>query len=124
MVSNVTLEPRLTRDYRWGRLFDAARPHPSTLSVGVSELTALELGRGRPKVVGERSVTTLDARYARFLSASNGTFGMTNGLLRPRPAPLSASADAVSVRCRDRPVVAGGPRCSRFSMARAASYTR
>ena len=81
VVRNVTLEPRLTRDYRWGRLFDAARPHPSTLSVGVSELTALELGRGRPKVVGERSVTTLDARYARFLSASNGTFGMTNGLV-------------------------------------------
>lgn len=81
VVRNVTLEPRLTRDYRWGRMFDAARPHPSTLSVGVSELTALELGRSRPKVVGERSVTTLDARYARFLSASNGTFGMVNGLL-------------------------------------------
>ena len=81
IVRGVTLEPRLTRDYRWGRMFDAARPHPSTLSVGVSELTALELRRGRPRVVGERSVSTLDARYATFLSASNGTFGMTNGLL-------------------------------------------
>ena len=81
VVRDVTLEPRLTSDYRWGRLFDAARPHPSTLSVGVSELTALELGQGRGQVVGERSVTTLDARYARFLSASNGTFGMTNGLI-------------------------------------------
>ncbi|MDN5764814.1 MAG: Type 1 glutamine amidotransferase-like domain-containing protein [Humibacillus sp.] len=81
VVSDATLEPRLTRDYRWGRLFDAARPHPSTLSVGVSELTALELGHGRARVVGDRSVTTLDARYARFLSASNGTFGMINGLI-------------------------------------------
>ena len=81
VVRDVTLEPRLTSDYRWGRLFDAARPHPSTVSVGVSELTALELGQGRGQVVGERSVTTLDARYARFLSASNGTFGMTNGLI-------------------------------------------
>lgn len=47
----------------------------------MSELTALELNQGRAQVVGERSVTTLDARHARFLSASNGTFGMTNGLI-------------------------------------------
>ncbi len=81
IVRGVVLEPRFTVDYRWGRLFDAAQAHRSTLAVGISELTALQLGDGHPRVVGERSVTTLDARYATFVRSGNGTVAAANTLL-------------------------------------------
>ena len=78
IVDGVTLEPTLTLDQRWGRLYGAAYDDPSLLSVGISELTALEVGRNSAEVTGERSVITLDGSTASWLVGSNGALGALN----------------------------------------------
>lgn len=72
LVRGVTLEPRLTDDYRWGFLYGAAAKDRSTVPLGVSERTAIRLSPRGAVVVGERSVVSLDGRSARFGTGSNG----------------------------------------------------
>lgn len=74
LVSGSVFEPRLTTDYRWGRLFAALRSDRSTPAVGISEQTALVLERGRASIVGDRSVVTLDGRRGAVGVGSNGAF--------------------------------------------------
>jgi cyanophycinase len=69
------IEPRLTWDQRWGRLYGHVMAHPATLAIGISEATALELGAAGADVVGLRSAIVLDGRAARFLAGSNGALG-------------------------------------------------
>lgn len=74
LVSGSVFEPRLTTDYRWGRLFAAIRADRGTPAVGISEATALVLERGRATTLGERSVVTLDGRHGAVGVGSNGAF--------------------------------------------------
>jgi len=77
----VSLEPKVTWDQRWGRLYGLAMAHPATPVIGVSEATALVLGRGGARLVGERSAIALDASTARFLTGRNGAFGALGVML-------------------------------------------
>lgn len=77
LVSGYTLEPTLTYDYRWGRLFGAAQDSPDVASLGISELTALEVTRTGATVVGERSVVAVDGSQAEWSTGSNGALGAT-----------------------------------------------
>ncbi|USQ81161.1 Type 1 glutamine amidotransferase-like domain-containing protein [Ornithinimicrobium faecis] len=78
LIPGYTLEPTLTQDYRWGRLFGAAHDSPDVASLGISELTAIEVGRGGASVVGERSVVAVDGSGATWSTGSNGALGATN----------------------------------------------
>ncbi|MGO0576869.1 Type 1 glutamine amidotransferase-like domain-containing protein [Ornithinimicrobium panacihumi] len=78
IVEGVTLEPMLTREQRWGRLYGAAHDDPALLSVGVSEMTALQLDASGGEVVGERSVITLDGASTKWLAGSNRALGAVN----------------------------------------------
>ena len=80
-VPGFTVQPTLTYDYHWGRLYNAAMQHPGTVSIGVSELTALELRHGAGTVVGERSVIAVDGRESTFFTGDNGAIGAVNVLL-------------------------------------------
>lgn len=75
LVEGYTLEPTLTYDYRWGRLFGAAHDEPEVISLGISELTALEVTRHGATVVGERSVIAVDGSDAIWSTGSNGALG-------------------------------------------------
>lgn len=78
VIEGVTLEPMLTREQRWGRLYGAAHDAPGLLSVGISEMTALELDGDGGEVTGERSVITLDGATTTWLVGSNGALGAVN----------------------------------------------
>lgn len=80
-VPGFTVQPTLTYDYHWGRLYNAAMQHPGMVSLGLSELTALELRHGAGTVVGERSVIAVDGRESTFFTGDNGAIGAVNVLL-------------------------------------------
>lgn len=78
IVDGLTLEPTLTYDYRWGRLYGAAYDDPSLVSVGISELTALRLDRSGGAVTGERSVIAVDGSHAVWAVGDNGALAAAN----------------------------------------------
>ncbi len=78
VLPGVSVEPTLTYDYRWGRLYGAAAAHPQERAVGISELTALRLDRSGSEVVGERSVIVLDGSTADWGVGSNGARAAVN----------------------------------------------
>lgn len=78
IVDGFTLEPTLTYDYRWGRLYGAAYDNPELVSLGISELTALRVDRAGGSVTGERSVIAVDGSDATWLVGSNGALGAVN----------------------------------------------
>ncbi len=73
--------PRLTEDYRWGRLYDVARHAPGELAYGLGAGTALVLSPGAPTVTGRGSVVVADGRSATFWTADNGAIGAGNVVL-------------------------------------------
>jgi cyanophycinase len=77
----VALEPRLTVDYRWGRLYGLLRAHPDTLAFGLCSDTAIELNGSSASVIGGLSVVSADGRSARFATGSNGALAAFNVLL-------------------------------------------
>jgi cyanophycinase-like exopeptidase len=87
----VALEPRLTVDYRWGRLYGLVRAHPDTLAFGVSSATAIELDGPSASVIGGLSVVSADGRTATFATGSNGALAAFNVLLN-----VYAPGDSVS----------------------------
>ena len=80
-VVDATLEPMLTREYRWGRVYNASAHDPRTPALGVSELTALAVDGASRRVVGDRSVIAVDGRDATYDAGSNGALVATNVLL-------------------------------------------
>lgn len=78
LVPGVLLEPWVTYDYRWGRLYGAAHDRPDVVSMGISEQTALRVDRGGARVTGLRSTIVVDGRDADWLVGSNGALGAVN----------------------------------------------
>ncbi|MGI8414807.1 MAG: hypothetical protein ACR2P2_01080 [Nakamurella sp.] len=78
IVKNVTLEPWLTYNYRWGLLFGAAKADNKTVALGISEQTSLLLHGNTSSVVGARSVVSVDGRQGRFSTGSNGAIAAKN----------------------------------------------
>jgi cyanophycinase-like exopeptidase len=88
----VALEPRLTVDYRWGRLYGLLRSHPDTLAFGLCSDTAIELDGSSASVIGGLSVVSADGRTARFATGSNGALAAFNVLLNVYAPGDSASS--------------------------------
>jgi cyanophycinase-like exopeptidase len=88
----VALEPRLTVDYRWGRLYGLVRAHPDTLAFGVCSDTAIELNGSSASVIGGLSVVSADGRSARFSAGGNGALAAFNVLLNVYAPGDSASS--------------------------------
>lgn len=78
---DVTLEPQLLNDNRWGRFFSLAYSHPDRLAVGLTRDTALAVGPGGAEVVGDNVVFLLDLRQAALAVGENGGFVIANALL-------------------------------------------
>jgi cyanophycinase-like exopeptidase len=81
ILPGVAFEPRLTVDYRWGRLYGLTRAHPDTIALGVSGNTAIEVHGATATVIGGLSVVSADGRTARFATGSNGALAAFNVLL-------------------------------------------
>jgi cyanophycinase-like exopeptidase len=80
ILPGVALEPRLTVDYRWGRLYSLTRAHPDTIALGVSGNTAIELHGATATVIGGLSVVSADGRTAWFATGANGALAAFNVL--------------------------------------------
>jgi len=78
VVRGWSVEPVLTYDYRWGRLYGAAHERPDTAVLGISELTAVRVDRGGATVVGERSAIAVDGSQATWAVGSNGALAAVN----------------------------------------------
>ena len=82
IVPRADFEPRLTIDYRWGRLYGLSHADPSRIVFGLSQRAALVLDPGAdPIVVGDRPVVSLDGRTATFLNGTNGALSALNVLM-------------------------------------------
>lgn len=79
---DVNVVPRLTSDYRWGRLYGLGQADPAHLAFGVADGTAISISpTAGASVVGATSVVALDGRQAWFGTGSNGAMGAVNALL-------------------------------------------
>lgn len=77
----ITVESRLMIGNRWGRLFSLAYNHPEYVAVGLNQGVALEINQDGTRVVGDRTLITLDLRNAVLDSGENQAFVIANGLL-------------------------------------------
>jgi cyanophycinase-like exopeptidase len=78
---DVNIEPQVVEDNRWGRLFSLAYHHPSTLAIGLTRDTALEIDHRGARVIGSNVVFVLDLSYARLGLGDNRSYVIANGLL-------------------------------------------
>lgn len=78
LVDGYLLEPWVTYDYRWGRLYGAAYDRPDVISLGISEQTALRVDRDGATLTGLRSGIVVDGRGAGWSVGSNGALGAVN----------------------------------------------
>lgn len=74
--------PRLTTDYRWGRLYGLGLDDAAHLAFGVADGTAIALSpTAGASVLGATSVVALDGRQARFGTAANGATSAVNAVM-------------------------------------------
>ncbi|NWF65083.1 MAG: cyanophycinase, partial [Chloroflexi bacterium] len=78
---NITVEPQLLADLRFGRLFSLAYNHPDLLAIGLNKDTALEINEQGATVLGENAVFVLDLRHAARKLGTNDGFIIANALL-------------------------------------------
>jgi cyanophycinase len=81
VLPGVSLEPRLTADYRWGRLYGLAHAHPNVMVLGICQGTGIVLDGSSATLAGDLSAVSLDARAATFASGGNGALAAFNVLL-------------------------------------------
>ena len=78
---NVTLEPQLVGDLRFGRLFSLAYNHPDLLAIGLNQDTALLLTADGPTALGDDGIYVFDLRQARTQLGANEGFIISNAML-------------------------------------------
>ena len=78
---NVTLEPQLVGDLRFGRLFSLAYNHPDLLAIGLNQDTALLLTADGPTALGDDGIYVFDLRQARTQLGDNEGFIISNAML-------------------------------------------
>jgi cyanophycinase len=77
----ITLEPQMLSDNRFGRWFSLAYNHPELLAVGLNQGAAVELNADQRLVLGINSIFILDLRQAKLALGTNNGFVIANGLL-------------------------------------------
>lgn len=78
---DVTVEPQVLNDNRWGRLFSLAYNYPDRLALGLTRDTALAVTGTGAEVLGNNALFVLDLRAAELSLGSNDVFEIANGLL-------------------------------------------
>jgi cyanophycinase-like exopeptidase len=78
---DITLEPQLLNDNRWGRLFSLAYNAPDTVAFGLTQNSALEITQEGSNVLGNNVIFALDLRDAALDLGTNAGFVIANGLL-------------------------------------------
>jgi cyanophycinase len=81
IVPGASFEPRLTADYRWGRLYGLSMSDPQTIVFGICDGTAIVLQGSSPTVSGNLSVASADGRAATFDTGTNGALAAFNVLV-------------------------------------------
>ncbi len=100
---DLTIEPQVLNDNRWGRLFALAYNSPKRLALGLTDGAAIELTAEGAKALGSNVVFVLDLRTAKLALGSNNGFVIANGLLDVFAAgdaiePHAANARATPLR--------------------------
>ncbi len=78
---DLSIEPQVIGDNRWGRLFSLAYNQPDLLAIGLADDTALAITASSATVLGDNVVFFLDLRYATLDLGSNQGFVIANGLI-------------------------------------------
>ncbi len=78
---DITLEPQVLNDNRWGRLFSLAYNQPKFVSFGLTPNTAIEITNEGVKTLGDNAILALDLRSAQLDAGTNDGFVIANGLL-------------------------------------------
>jgi cyanophycinase len=78
---DITIEPQVLNDNRWGRLFSLAYNESDTVAFGLTQNTALEITQDGARTIGDNVIFALDLRNAaRDLGTTDGLV-IANGLL-------------------------------------------
>lgn len=78
---NITLEPQIIDDKRFGRLFSLAYNHPNLLSIGLNSDTALRIDNTGATVIGRNGIFVFDLRKAVLKLGTNQGFVVGNAML-------------------------------------------
>ena len=78
---NITLQPQILADNRFGRWFALAYTHPDLLAFGLNKDTAIEISADGARVLGQNGIFVLDLRSATLALGENEGFVLANGLL-------------------------------------------
>ncbi len=100
---DITVEPQVLNDNRWGRLFSLAYNHPDRLTLGLTRDTALAVTAEGAEVLGSNVLFVLDLRNAELALGSNQVFEIANGLLdvfAPGEAVQAEVADVAATPVR------------------------
>lgn len=96
---NITIQPQILADNRFGRWFALAYNHPGQLAIGLNANTALEITSEGARAIGQNGIFVLDLRSAQLGVGTNNGFVIFNGLLdvfapgetvQPKPADVNA----------------------------------
>ncbi len=78
---NITVEPQIIADLRFGRLFSLAYNHPDLLAIGINQDTAIRFDENGASVLGGNAVFVFDLRKAKLELGTNDGFVIGNGML-------------------------------------------
>jgi hypothetical protein len=78
---DIIIEPRISDDNRWGRLFSVAHTHPQFITIGLNDDTAIEITSSGTTVSGDDGIFVFDFRSAKVSLGANNGYVIANGLL-------------------------------------------
>jgi len=78
---DVTLEPQIIADKRFGRLTSLAYNHPELLALGINKDTAILFNGDGAKVIGDNGIFVFDLRKAVLQLGTNEGFTIANAML-------------------------------------------
>lgn len=78
---DVTLEPQIIADKRFGRLTSLAYNHPELLALGINKDTAILFNGDGAKVIGDNGIFVFDLRTAALQLGTNEGFTIANAML-------------------------------------------
>jgi cyanophycinase len=116
---NITVEPEILSNNRWGRLFSLAYHYPDFLAIGLNKGAVLSVTRQGTTVEGESSMVILDLSRASLALGENQGFVIANGLM-----DIFAPGDAVHPEAADvnvAPIPAATPVLSQIVVPTAVS---
>lgn len=77
----LNIEPRVSDDNRWGRLFSVAHAHPEFITIGLNDNTALEITSSGATVLGDDGIFVFDLRTAQLTLGTNNGYMIANAML-------------------------------------------